>query len=281
MSRATIGVPMKSRPCGRRLSSSVTASLAIASMSMSTTGRVMPMMAEREADPPAPGRERCLEAHSRSAAGDLAGGRRSSADRVVHGPSSPVRRATAVAAPCAEHRRAPRSGAGGRAAGAEPSSVEVVRRLGHPLVDEAREHRAGDDDRRDRDEDAEDQGAAEVGVEQPDRGQRTGVRRHQPVQHRQAGQRRDADLHQRQPGALGHEDDDRHEQHDADLEEQRQAEDGRDGGHHPRQAARPDPADQRRDDAVGAAGVLEQLADHRPERDEHADRAGGRAEARR
>ena len=118
----------------------------------------------------------------------------------------------------------------------------------------------------------------EVGVEQADRGQRPGVRRHEPVQHGQAGQRGDADLHQRQPGALGDEDDHRHEQHDADLEEQRQAEDGRDRRHHPRQAARPDPADQRRDDAVGAAGVLEQLADHRAERDEDADRAGRGAE---
>src|SRR6476619_7652007 len=34
------------------------------------------------------------------------------------------------------------------------------------------------------------------------------------------------------------------------------------------------------DDAVGAAGVFEQLADHRPERDEDPDRAGGRAEPR-
>ena len=44
--------------------------------------------------------------------------------------------------------------------------------------------------------------------------------RHEPVQDRQAGQGRDADLHQGQVELAGDEDDDRHEQDDADLEEQ-------------------------------------------------------------
>ena len=102
--------------------------------------------------------------------------------------------------------------------------------------DHGRQHRPGDDQRRDRDDQAE---AATSCRGRPcselDRRQRPRVRRHEPVQHRQAGERRDADLHQRDAGAPGDEDDDGHEQHDADLEEQRQPEDGRDQGHRPGQ----------------------------------------------
>jgi hypothetical protein len=79
---------------------------------------------------------------------------------------------------------------------------------------------------------------------------------------------------------LGDEDDDRHEQDDTDLEEQREPEDRRDRRHDPGQAAGAHPADHGRDDAVGPAGVLEELADHRAEGDEDADRPRGRAEPR-
>ena len=66
-----------------------------------------------------------------------------------------------------------------------------------------------------------------------------------------------------------HQDDDRDEQHDADLEEQRQAEDGRDQRHRPRQPPGPT-RPMIVSTMVGPAGVREQLADHRTERDQHA-----------
>lgn len=149
----------------------------------------------------------------------------------------------------------------------------------HPPVDEAREHGPGHDEGRHRDDQPEEQGGAEVGLERVDGDQRTGVRRHQPVQHRQAGQRGNAHLHHRDAGAPGHHDDDRHEQHHPDLEEQRQPEDGRDERHDPRQGALVALADEPADDLVGPAGVGQQLADHRPEGDEQPDTAGRRPEA--
>ncbi len=85
---------------------------------------------------------------------------------------------------------------------------------------------------------------------------------------------------QRQLRAAGDEVDDRHQQDEADLEEHRQADDGADAGHRPRQRPRPRRADDRVDDLVGAAGVGEQLGEHRAERDEDADARGGAAEAR-
>jgi hypothetical protein len=86
-----------------------------------------------------------------------------------------------------------------------------------PLVDEARQQRTGHDERGHGDDQAVEQDRAEVGLDDVDREEWPGVRRHEPVQDRQAGQGRDADLHQGQVELAGDEDDDRHEQDDADL----------------------------------------------------------------
>ena len=261
----------------------------MASTSMRTTGRVMPMMAAANPTRLRPGSSGSSNESNRPP--ETPPERSTVSSGPPDAPIAPPRGVLpglhrvdgdrGCAALGATHLTAGLgTGAGSRiGSGAGPEEHEVVGRLRHPLVDEAGEQRPGDDDRGDRDEDAEDEGAAEVRLEQADRGQRPGVRRHQPVQHRQAGQRRDADLHQRDAGALGDEDHDGHEEDDADLEEERQAEDGRDRRHHPGQPTGTDPADHGRDDAVRPSGVLEELADHRPERDEDADCAGCRAEA--
>ena len=83
-----------------------------------------------------------------------------------------------------------------------------------------------------------------------------------------------------QPGAAGDQEDHRHQQHQADLEEHRQADQRADQRHRPRQRPRRGSADDGVDDLVGAAGVGQQLGEHRAERDQHADAGGGRAEAR-
>ena len=116
-----------------------------------------------------------------------------------------------------------------------------VRRLDHdPAAGDAAEQRAGDDDGRDRDQQAEPEGDPEVGAEELDRGDRSRVRRHEAVHRREAGQRRDADGDQRDLGAPGDQVDHRHQQHQADLEEHRQADDRPDRGHRPRQQPRPE-----------------------------------------
>ena len=109
--------------------------------------------------------------------------------------------------------------------------------------------------------------------------ERTGVRRHQAVHGREAGQRRDADGDHGHLGAPGDQVDDRHQQHQADLEEHRQADERADAGHRPRQHPARGAADDRVDDLVGTAGVGEQLGEHRAERDQRADARGRRTEA--
>ena len=143
-----------------------------------------------------------------------------------------------------------------------------------------REQRSGDHDGRDRDQHAESQGGAEVGAQRVDGDQRAGVRRHQSVHRREAGQGRDADRDQRELRAAGDQVDHRHQQHQADLEEHRQADDRADQRHRPRQHPRAGPADDRVHDLVGTAGVGEQLGEHRAQCDQDADTRGGRHRSR-
>jgi hypothetical protein len=102
-----------------------------------------------------------------------------------------------------------------------------------------------------------------------------GVRRHQAVHHGQTGQRGDADAHQGVVAALGDHQHDRDQQDHADLEEQRQTDDGGDQDHRPRHRPAARPRQDRVDDLVGTAGVGEHLAEDRAEGDQHAD-AGDR-----
>ena len=182
MSRATIGVPMKSMVWRTPASSSVTTSLVTASSSMSTTGRVMPMMAgakptrlrpgasgssaqSKPGSPrrPSPGWPVSVSAESDEPRAARLADRRVSPRVSTATPPAP---ASTLARSPSTARASPRPAAraGARCLRAHPEQGEVVGGLRHPLVDESRQDRAGHDDRRDGDDDAEDQGAAEVGV---------------------------------------------------------------------------------------------------------------------
>ena len=105
------------------------------------------------------------------------------------------------------------------------------------------------------------------------------MRRHQAVHDREAGEQRDADLDQRHAGAARDDEDERREQDEADLEEERDAdEEGRDH-HRPVHTGLAERVDQRARDAVGAAGFGHQLAEHGPEAEQHADETERAAEA--
>ena len=148
-----------------------------------------------------------------------------------------------------------------------------------PATGEPAEQRTGDDHGRDGDEHAEHQRRTEVGAQGVDRDERAGVGRHQAVHGREAGEGGDADGDHGHLGAPGHQVDDRHQHHEADLEEHRQPDERTDAGHRPRQRPARGAADDRVDDLVGTAGVGEQLGEHRAQRDQGADAGGRRTEA--
>jgi len=105
------------------------------------------------------------------------------------------------------------------------------------------------------------------------------VRRHQAVDHGQAGQQRNADFHQRHAGTAGDDEHQRNQQHEADLEEQRDAHQERRAHHGPVHVALAEGTDQRLRDLVGAARVGHQLAEHGAQRQHDADEAEHAAEA--
>ncbi len=110
----------------------------------------------------------------------------------------------------------------------EVVGLEAVRDVeDHPLAGQPAEQRAGHNDRRDRDGHTECQRDAQICAQQVDRSQRARVRRHQPVHRGKPCQRGNSDGDQRQLRPLGHQVDDRHQQHQTDLEEHRQADDRR------------------------------------------------------
>jgi hypothetical protein len=92
------------------------------------------------------------------------------------------------------------------------------------------------------------------------------------------GQRRDADAHQGVVAALGDHQHDRDQQHDADLEEQWQTDHRGDQHHRPRHGAPARLGEDGVDDLIGAAGVGEQFAEDRAERDQDAHTGDGGAE---
>ena len=89
--------------------------------------------------------------------------------------------------------------------------------------DEAAEQRTGDDRGRQAHDQPVENGLADVGAEDAGRQQWARVRRHEPVHHREAGEQRDGDLDQRHVHPPRHDEDERDQQHEADFEEQRNA----------------------------------------------------------
>jgi hypothetical protein len=149
-----------------------------------------------------------------------------------------------------------RRGARHRTTGAsvEVVGVEAVRHVeDHPTSGEPPEQWPGNNHSRDRDGHPQRQRDAEVGMQQTDRGQRPWVRRHQPVHGGKPRQRWDSDGDERELRPLGDEVDDRHQQHEADLEEHRQADDGTHQRHCPRQRPRRCAPDDGVNDLVGAS----------------------------
>ncbi|MNG77688.1 hypothetical protein D3C79_362440 [compost metagenome] len=116
-------------------------------------------------------------------------------------------------------------------------------------------------------------------MENADRQQRPRVRRHQAVDHGEAGQQRNADLDQRHPRAPGDDEHQRNQQYEADFEEQRDAHQ-KCGEHHcPVHVLLAEGTDERLCDLVGTAGVGHQLAEHGAEGEHDTDEAEHAAEA--
>ena len=141
----------------------------------------------------------------------------------------------------------------------------------NPFGGQPGEQRPADDDRGDGNEEAQRQRGAELGLDRADGNQGSGVRRHQSVQHGQAGQRGNGDAHQRHLGTLRHEDNHRQQQHQSDFEEHRQADDHRHQRDGPDHLVAAGLVQQGVHHPVGAAGVRQKLAEHRAEGDQQAD----------
>ena len=103
----------------------------------------------------------------------------------------------------------------------------------HPAGHEPGRERAGDDDGRHGDEQAQPEGHPEVRADGVDGDERSGMRGHEAVKGGQAGQGGDADQDERPAGAPRDDHDDGDEQDDADLEEERDAHDEGDERHGP------------------------------------------------
>jgi hypothetical protein len=149
----------------------------------------------------------------------------------------------------------------------------------HVLRDELAEDRARDHRGGQADEQAVEDGLTDVGAEHADGQERSRVRRHQAVHHREARQQRNADADQRHAGAPRHDEHQRNEQHEADLEEEGNAhQEGREH-HGPVHAFLAERVDQRARDTVGAARLRHHLAEHGAQAEHDAHESEHAAEA--
>ncbi|RWW89929.1 hypothetical protein BHE74_00001485 [Ensete ventricosum] len=146
------------------------------------------------------------------------------------------------------------------------------------LGDERTENRAGDDGSRQRDDQAVEDGLADVRAKHADGQQRARVRRHQAVHRREAGEQRDTDLDQRHTSAARDNKHQRDQQYKTDLEEQRDAHQERGEHHGPLNLFLAEGADQGLGDLIGTAGFGHHLAEHRAQREDDADKAEYSAE---
>ena len=154
-------------------------------------------------------------------------------------------------------------------------------RVHDPAADPGAPQVAGQPPDGQHDDQADQQHQAQVRVELVGRGDRAGMRRQEHVHDRERGRRRDA-VEQHVAAAVdpaGDREDDRQHQHEAGVEEDREADQQRGQAQPEDGALLTEPVDQRLGEHLRPAGVLDQLAEHRAERDEQGDRAQRAAQA--
>ncbi|MCY1177777.1 hypothetical protein D9M73_181010 [compost metagenome] len=105
------------------------------------------------------------------------------------------------------------------------------------------------------------------------------MRRHQAVYGGQTGQQRDTDLDDRHASATGHDEHQRNQQHEADFEEQRNADQERGEHHRPLHLVLAEGADQRLCNLIRTARFGHHLAEHRAQREDDADKTKHATEA--
>ena len=144
----------------------------------------------------------------------------------------------------------------------------VIKPFGDRLIDifqKARINRPGEDHRWDRQQRAEQQGFAHIGVKQSGDSGRTRMRRQKTVGDGKRRRHRHADIKQRHARRRGDAEHQRQQQHETDFIEQRKA-DGKTGQHHrPLNMTLAEFRNQRRGDALRTAAVGQQLTQHRAE----------------
>ncbi len=155
----------------------------------------------------------------------------------------------------------------------------LVRMAGDVLGNERTKDRPGNDGRRQRYDQAIENGLADVGAKHADRQQRPRVRRHQAVDGGKTGQQRDTDLDDRHAGATCDDEHQRDQQHEADFEEQRDAHQERGEHHGPLHLVLAEGADQGLGDLIGPARLGHHFAEHRAQRQDDADKAQHTTEA--
>ncbi len=138
--------------------------------------------------------------------------------------------------------------------------------------EQARIERPGERDRRHGNQQPETERQAERCMQRRDRDQRSGMRRHQRVQRGHPGQHRDRDREHRHPGARRRLGDDRHGDHETDLEEQRQPDQHRSASGEPGQRAWASASERRHHHLARGTGLLHHRAEQGAERDHEADR---------
>ena len=147
----------------------------------------------------------------------------------------------------------------------------LVRMTRNVLGNEGTVDRARDDGRRQRNDQAVQNGFTDVGTEHADGQQRTRVRRHQAVDGGESGQQRDTDLDDRHASATGDDEHQRDQQHEADFEEQRDADQEGREHHGPLHLVLAEGSNQGLGDLVRPARLGHHFAEHRAQRQDDPD----------
>jgi hypothetical protein len=160
---------------------------------------------------------------------------------------------------------------------AKPGNRCGVGALSCAVVDrDARRHpprkdRPGHRGRRNPDHQCPQNGATDIGLKRGHGEHRRRVRRNHRMHHAQSGEQRKSDRQQRRVGLSHHHEDERQQQDEADLKEDRNADDHRDTQNCPRHALRTKCRHERVGDSRRSTRLGHELAEHRPESDHDGD----------